>query len=569
MGKPMYKKINYKNIAVYCLLAAYTGMISMSVHAAPQLPDAGQTSRELQQERAITAPKAAVPVTTESAEPPSITIDNTTPIPVSKIHVTGSTIFPATVLEALVADMAGTTMTLSGLETGIARITNYYRERGYFLANAYLPAQEIKHGVLQITVQEGMLSGIRLQNTSRVKDSRIERYLTDLSGGAPIEQDPLDRQLLLLRDIPGVGSVRAILQPGPRVGTSDLLVETTSSAPYNARVQVDNYGNRYNGEYRVGASLAINSPFRIGDQLTLRAVGSDRDMAYGRLAYQLPVGGDGLRVGTAYAHTQYKLGREYRSWDVHGTAKSGSLFVTYPFVMSQTGSLIGSLTYEHKSLKDYIDSVDSKSDKTVKSFNVGLMGNHQDTINGAGQSSFDVSVVSGDLSMDHISRVIDEATSRSNGNFTKANYMFNRLQRITNNDTFSATLSGQWAADNLNSSDKFSLGGPYSIRAFPQGEVNGDEGQMINLELRHRILPQLQGVLFYDYGTIIVNHDKYTAADNQRTIAGAGIGVNAELFSRFQLDAHLAWRTQGGTPQSEPSSAERTPRLWVQLSGEF
>lgn len=147
--------------------------------------------------------------------------------------------------------------------------------------------------------------------------------------------------------------------------------------------------------------------------------------------------------------------------------------------------------------------------------------------------------------------------------------MVNRLQRLTNNDTLSATLSGQWAADNLNSSDEFSLGGPYSIRAFPQSEVTGDEGNMINLELRHRFLPQLQGVLFYDYGTIKVNHDNSTATDNRRTIAGAGIGVNAELFGRLQLDAHLAWRTQGGKPQSEPDSAERTPRLWVQLSGEF
>lgn len=82
-------------------------------------------------------------------------------------------------------------------------------------------------------------------------------------------------------------------------------------------------------------------------------------------------------------------------------------------------------------------------------------------------------------------------------------------------------------------------------------------------------MPQLQGVLFYDYGTIKFNHDNYGASDNRRTIAGAGIGVNAELFHRLQLDAHLAWRTQGGTPLSEPPSAERTPRLWVQLSGEF
>jgi len=51
-------------------------------------------------------------------------------------------------------------------------------------------------------------------------------------------------------------------------------------------------------------------------------------------------------------------------------------------------------------------------------------------------------------------------------------------------------------------------------------------------------------------------------------LAGAGVGVNAAL-ARLQINSYLTWRTQGGTPLSEPASAERTPRLWVQMFGEF
>ena len=68
--------------------------------------------------------------------------------------------------------------------------------------------------------------------------------------------------------------------------------------------------------------------------------------------------------------------------------------------------------------------------------------------------------------------------------------------------------------------------------------------------------------------SIRINRDRFAVADNTRTLAGAGMGVNALLYS-WQLDGYMAWPMQGGTPLSEPSSSERRPRLWVQMSGEF
>lgn len=103
---------------------------------------------------------------------------------------------------------------------------------------------------------------------------------------------------------------------------------------------------------------------------------------------------------------------------------------------------------------------------------------------------------------------------------------------------------------------------------YPQGEASGDAGSMLNVELTHDFMPKLQGTLFYDYGHIKINHNNFSTVGNARTIAGAGVGVNA-LLQGIRLNSYVAWRTQGGTPLSEPASSERTPRLWVQVSGEF
>jgi hemolysin activation/secretion protein len=489
-------------------------------------------------------------------------------IPVSAVHVTGNHVFTTAVLESLVADLAGRTHTLSALEAAAARITAYYRERGYFLANAYLPAQKMQDGVLQIVVLEGKLDQLKLDNTSRVSNGRVQGHLQCSDNCEALKQEPMDRQLLLLRETIGISSVHATLRPGASVGTTDMQVVTTPTVPYRARVQLDNYGNYYTGKYRIAASLDILSPLRIGDQLSVRAVASNDDMTYGRVSYQLPVGSDGLRLGAAYSYVEYELGKEFSALGARGTATSGSLFATYPFLLSQTDSLVGSLTYEKRSLDDRTNGM-LKTDKQVQSINLGLVGNFLDTLNGAGQNSFDISLVAGELEMDAASRATDNVTARSSGGFTKANYMLSRLQRLSDRDTLAASLSGQWAGDNLNSSDKYSLGGPFGVRAYPQGEASGDEGNLLSLELRHRFIPQLQGLLFYDYGHVRINHNDFSAGSNSRTVAGAGFGINALLFNRLQLNSYLAWRTQGGTPQSEPASEEKTPRFWVQLGGEF
>jgi len=87
--------------------------------------------------------------------------------------------------------------------------------------------------------------------------------------------------------------------------------------------------------------------------------------------------------------------------------------------------------------------------------------------------------------------------------------------------------------------------------------------------LRHRFTPKLQGAFFYDYGHLKINHDPFATGPNTRIIAGAGVGINAEIFRHLQFNSYVAWSTQGGTPVSEPASAERTPRLWVQFSSSF
>lgn len=545
---------------------------SLSGYAAPVAPDAGQTLHELQQQPALNAPRSAPQLRIEeNAQDNNKTGgDIDARFMVKSIRISGNNEISADELQLLVADLEGGQCSLTELNAAAARITAYYRQRGYAVARAHVPAQEVKDGVVSISVIEGRIDKHRINNQSRLSDERASAYLNAVKDGEVVKTAQIDRSLLLLNDTPGVGGSRATLQPGASIGTSDLVVEIDPAAPYSANVNLDNYGNRYTGETRLGGTINLNSPLRIGDQLSVSALASDQNLTYGRVAYQFPVGNDGLRVGAAYFDTRYRLDKEFSALAAHGSATSGSAFAVYPFIRSQQSNLSGTFTWEQKNLTDYVDATATVIGKRVELANLGLSGNHRDALGGGGISSLDLSLATGRLNINSAAALaIDNASARSNGAYTRLLYNANRLQRLTDTSLLSFALSGQVANKNLDSSEKFSLGGAYGVRAYPQGEGIGDEGYLANLELRHNFTDTVQGMLFYDTGSVTINRNPFgPPAPNTRNLSGAGLGANANLAG-IQLKAYLAWRTGGGQPTSIPASAVNTPTLWMQASRQF
>lgn len=534
----------------------------------PPVPDAGQVLRDLQQARPAPPPQSA----------PLQRIDETADLSqageakvmVKSIAITGNKEIPTEQLQPLVASLVGAERSLTQLNAAARRITAYYRSQGFAVARAYLPAQDITDGAVTISIIEGRISSHKINNTSLLSDERAQAYLGQVKDGDVIKSDQIDRGLLLLQDTPGVSNSRATLQPGASVGTSELLIEVNPSRPYSGNVTLDNYGSRYTGEYRVAGTFTLASPLKIGDQLMFNGLTSGSNLSFGRVAYQLPVGSDGLKVGAAYSDIHYKLGEEFEALKAHGTATSASVFAAYPFIRSQFKNLNGTIALEDKRLKDYVDGTGTFTPKKVTVTSFGLSGSLQDALGGGGITGLDLSLILGNLSINSPTALaIDNASARSSGSYTRMTYGANRLQRFTDSTFLAASVSGQTASKNLDSSEKFSLGGINAVRAYPQGEASGDEGYRATLELRHNVMPNVQATVFYDWGKITINRNPFGApASNSRNLAGVGVGVNASL-GPVQLRSSLAWRTDGGLPTSIPASAAKRPTLWLQASMPF
>jgi hemolysin activation/secretion protein len=181
-----------------------------------------------------------------------------------------------------------------------------------------------------------------------------------------------------------------------------------------------------------------------------------------------------------------------------------------------------------------------------------------------------LSVVSGHLSINSASALaIDAASAQTHGSYSRLSYSLSRLQRIGASQQLWLLVTGQNASKNLDSSEKFSLGGANGVRAYPLGEASGDEGYRATLELRHQVLPLVQASVFYDIGSVSINKTPFgPTANNRRTLSAVGVGLNASI-RRVQLKASLAWRASSEQANSIPASAIHAPMLWVQAAVPF
>lgn len=492
-----------------------SGSVLDQVHQVP-LPPSEEKSNEV---------AVREPSTTE-------TVGGQAKFRVNGFRLTGETIVAEDELLELINDQSGQELTLTELYGLADRITKYLRHKGYLVAFAYIPAQRIEGGIVSIAVMPGKYGQARIHNNASVNPERLEKMLTLLQPNTVITQASLERVLLLMNDLAGV-KVKATLSPGETPGTADLILDVDDTTKLSGGINSDNGGNPSTGEVIGGVQLTINNLSHTGDQLRLGGLASDGDLDHVYLNYGGFLGSEGLRWDFNASHVRYALGEEFEDLEATGQARIIGCSLSYPFVRSRAFSLYGTVGFEFKRLEDEIGSADMRTPRTDRLWKLGINGNFADNWLGSAFSDFSLSYIQGNLNIDDaVAAVLDENTAQTAGSFGKLVLNYNRTQYLSPNWTLTSRFSGQLANDNLDSSEKFYLGGINGVRAYGQGAASGDQGCLLSTELRWRMPDPNPGkndlyfTWLYDYGDVLINKDPWLGAgDNHRTLHGPGLGV--------------------------------------------
>ncbi|MDB5763416.1 MAG: Polypeptide-transport-associated domain protein ShlB-type [Herminiimonas sp.] len=531
---------------------------------AQQPPSSGS---QMQQIPPAPVPQKAAPkIQIEQGSVPAIPAIDNIKITVNSLNVTGAQVYSETDLLALTGFKPGSELTLADLRGMASKIADYYHRNGYFVTQAYLPAQDIKGGAVTIAVIEGRYGKVALQNQTNLSDDLANSLLDGLNSGDLVASAPLESRLLLLSDLPGV-KVKSTLVPGASVGTSDLIVDVTPGKRVSGSIDADNAGNRYTGEYRVGATVNLNNPTGHGDVASLRVLTSGPGLSYARASYQMQFGK--ATAGVAYSYLRYSLGREFESLGANGTAQIASIYGSYPLIRSRNTNLYAHLAFDAKTFQDKVDSTSSVTDKKGHALTASLVGDHRDSFGGGGVSGYSLGWTTGNIDIQTPAvRSFDAQTAQSNGNYNKLGFSAMRLQNVTESISLYGSINGQFASKNLDVSEKMELGGMYGVRAYPEGEAYADQGYLMTLEAR-MLLPkfseqmagQMQLIAFVDSGTVTTNKNPWTAGSNSRTLSGAGVGLNWTDPGNFAVRAYYARKLGNEVATSAPDASGR---FWIQ-----
>ena len=240
---------------------------------ADSLPNAGQLQQSMPTDRS-----ASQPLKLPNSMPPAMPKTKTSGgdrFKVSKFKWVGNSVYTDAVLNGLAAQLVGQSVDLAQLEAVAMLIANHYRAAGY-VVQTKLPTQDIVNGVVTIEINEAIFGRVVMDGPSskRVHAQRIEETILAFQPrGAKLNAHNIDRALAVLSDLAGI-QVQGQLVAGTQMGRTDFLVTTQDLPATSIDTTVDNAGARSTGAERVVLNLTVNSPLKMGDQLSANAMAS-------------------------------------------------------------------------------------------------------------------------------------------------------------------------------------------------------------------------------------------------------------------------------------------------------
>ena len=94
------------------------------------------------------------------SEPPRADESASVCFDIQEVRLSGASLMTVTDQQLLLSEYIGLCLGSNQLNEALKAVTDWYLQRGYVTARAYLPEQDLSRGILEIVVIEGTLEGL-------------------------------------------------------------------------------------------------------------------------------------------------------------------------------------------------------------------------------------------------------------------------------------------------------------------------------------------------------------------------------------------------------------------------
>ncbi|MCV3430234.1 ShlB/FhaC/HecB family hemolysin secretion/activation protein [Campylobacter lari] len=441
-------------------------------------------------------------------------------------------------LQLLISEFSTRKFSLQDLQDISNIIAYYFQVNGYPAATAYVPQQEFEDSV-QINIALGTLGKYIIKNKTTIKDHFIESKLNERIKGKIISTKLIEDSVYKVNEMYGVQTL-AGLQAGESVGETDVVIEVVPDTKANVLLYADNYGIESAGDIRAGISMGFNSIFNMGDYYNFYLQSSnEKQINYGA-SYTFFLGN--LKITPSVSQGSYSLGGDYKDAGFYGTSRNFGVDFSYPMWINTNSSLYFTSSIYHKILSDTKAGF-LTLDKHSNVGSMGLEGLFRGFENNTLSYSAKISV--GKVYDDGNSLTPYISKSGGFGWFRKLNASVNNYYSINEYITHTLNINYQKVLGNfeLDSSESSSLGGAYGVRAYDNGEGDGDNTIVANFGIRINI-PNTNFYFtpFYDVGYAWYEKDSGSRLADEHFLDAVGLQVLYNKTNEYyiKLDAARA-----------------------------
>ncbi len=530
-----------------CLLLAFVALLGVAIQAAvaADAPVAGAVSPG-QIEKRFESPKLP------QSKPGPLMPELQTVLPpekaeqihfqLKKILVQGSSVFSEKELSLLSADLLDKEISLLDLYRVRDAITAKYRNAGYLLSQAVIPAQEIKEGVAYIQIVDSVINNINIQGDTRGGEKLIRAYAEKIRASHPLRADDIERYVMLMNDLPGL-IVRTVLTPTPGDTAGSDLTFIVESHPLTLTLGADNRGTTSVGPDQVYYGAETANLLGNSDRTSISGVVTTqvKELNYVDVRHIEPLGSEGLLASVDYTHTRTQPGGELKPLDLISNGDSYELGLKHPLLRSRSRSLFVNAAVKVRDEKVDVLGRQFSKDK-IRTLSVGTDYDVADRLQGRNLFSLQFSQGLNTLGA---TKTGSPTLSRANGrsDFFKATASALRLQPLAAAFSASLAVQAQWSADPLLSSEQFAVGGAQFGRGFNPSGITGDSGAAARFELQYQLPlsgPKFGGLTVFastDGGTVQRNQRGLEPRHNTLVSAGGGLRYEAARYFSGSLEA--------------------------------
>lgn len=458
--------------------------------------------------------------------------------------------------QKLTSNFIGKCINADTLSTIIKTINDYYYEQGIITTQIKVPNQNLKSGIFELKIIEGIIEKIDFN-----KNSFLDKMQKFSAFGNT------NNKVLNINDInQGIYQINrlhsnnAILKIKPGSDTGKSIVEINNSKKFPAKFTLtnDNLGNEFTGIYRTNFTTNLDNLFSFNDNLninyTTNLYDNNNKKNIESISTNLIIPFKYSAFSYDFYHSKFKAQSEIKNSTIQISGYSQIAKINFDHTLTNKSflklSLNSSLT--QKSSAAYLNgSKLTNSQRRLSILNLGFttslsLNNFNIIVNPSYSKGLKILDAKKDLPSS------SKNTAKAQFDVFKIYANFSKKIILPNNyGSFNLTTetSGQYSKQTLFGSEQFSVGGYFSVRGFRENYINGDLGYNIRNKLTFNLgqllasfsnlkstekkiinLHKFSIEPFYDYGYV---KNKYIDNSSSGRLSGAGLKTlfNSKYFN--------------------------------------